>query len=633
MRSLVVSIVLVIVLFGVVDAQQAEVLKQVWNDSLAPSMDDRIDIVGIWVEDLNLDSHGETAIVTAGVASTSNANKINRLHLYRQNGSLYGAYGIDDHVRAATIFDLNNDGIPEFIITSGEKLNKIQRGSVKIISSKGNLLREFSSTALTNTLEVVDIEGDKYYEILSGSEQKVYLQGNHGEKIWEYPGKGGGTFFKEVGDVAAYDIDRDGKLDVIAGSDGVYVINSNSVLAGNIDLEPELTTLKKGTKFIYETGSTKGSEAGIMVMTESNQLFKIELMQINSNSKIGFYLIDRYVNISWTIDPKCDILDSEKTNIDNDGQPEFLIACRENKVLAIDDKGSIKWEYFLDGAAEDISLEDMDLDTRDDILVATSSGSIYLLSLDGEYMWRYSSGKPLQAVAGGSGGPSGSKQVSVVTTDGVAIGYEINEEYNTQRQAEKLFNLGQHAFLMSDFPKAKKYMEDAKVLYVKLGDERNVAECESFIRRVDDLMAERAIEEADIFLVKAREYYYQQDYENAKLYTKRAKEMYEKYRDREGVVKCELLELEIEKAIEIYRTHATVAVNATSIQFEDESSSITSTMVIVVGIVVLIGAYIIYSRKKKKPKDNRTIESLTQGWGSDFIDEKKNEEEVKNEQK
>jgi hypothetical protein len=609
---------------------QVDVLVPVWRHTIAPGTETRLDVAGIWVHESDLGTGGKTGIVTSGFTTSAMRDRINRLHIILEDGTYDARLGINDHIRFARSHDLNNDGRMEYIISSGEILNNIHRGTVRVVSPEARVLRSFSSNIIYNTFEVVDLNSDRHYEIVGGSSNRIFLFDSYGDRKWQYPPMGGELFRKSTDSIAFLDFNRDGVMDIVTASDQIYVFDAKvRVLAGSYDPQPEVPQHLRGYKRIFAIEGGIRRTGAIIALTDTNTMYKVEIREIQDDPERGFKIRPRDWNITWELELPCDALEVESANLDLDQHMEYLVSCKENMVLAVDDNGVVVWEYLLDGVPNGFHIVDMTDDKNEDILIATSSGSIYLLSRAGEYIWRYFAGSPLIAIAAGDAGPRGSKQVVVVTEDGDAVGYKINEDYNLEREAQRLFVLGQRQFISSDYENSKKNLEGARRAYMQLENGRMIIEVDNLLKRIEEILRGRDQDNADIFFAKAREYYFARDYDNAKVHATRAKNIYERYSDRDGVLRCELLILEIEKAQEVYAIPTTLHIDAGDVGQHSQEYGFRM-IYLVIGALIIAGSLGIYFmvNRGRKPKP-RTIGDLTEDVGDEVLDETNISEDAK----
>ncbi|MFH1055559.1 MAG: VCBS repeat-containing protein [Candidatus Altiarchaeota archaeon] len=592
-------LVLILAVLQAVSAQQTDVLSPVWTQPLMPSVDDNVIVVGAWVKDIDADGRGEAVVVLSGPRIFRMVGDVkNHVSVFSVNGSVLWEIEVDERISSAALFDVDNDGRLELVVASGEELNNIQRGTVRVMGSEGRTLRKYDSSAVMGSMYVGDMEEDRYYEIVGGSKQRIFLFRSYGENIWMYPPRGEGVLNVSTDAVYIYDVDKNGVGDVIAGSDALYYIDASGKLMGKIDVEPNVDIRKRGFKFVSAAKGVNSNYPTTIAVTDSD---KIVAVGIDKAEGVGYTsptgqkrtatTLD--LSVKWTLDLKCSVRDAILANLDGDDAMETLVACANNKVYAVDNNGLVLWDYPLDGEPNDISLEDVDGDRMEDILVAVSSGSIYLLDASGDFKWRYNTGSPLMVVSAGNMLEDGTKGIIAVSEDYKAKAYIVNETYTVRRRADTLFNLGQEAFISSDTTGAIEYFKEAKALYLRLGYERGVQESQSFIFRMETNMLEERRREADIYYSKAQELFFSEDYTSSQSFVNKAQAIYSEFGNQEGVVKCELLKLQIEKRLgDVGGTIPYRPSTSTTLPAADGVMNMQNYLLLSVLLIVLLALYL-----------------------------------------
>jgi|GEM_PF-6786316 len=616
------ALFILLAVMGPACAQQTDVLTEMWRNNLMPAIDEIALMEDVWIKDIDEDGRGEVVVVTSGLQNTKYTNKINTVQAFRANGTVKWYYGIDDRVLNAKLFDINNDRQFEVLVTSGEELNRIQRGKIRIIGPDGDLSRIIErgdmASAIFDVFDIGDLEGDRDYEIVAGSRFRAYLIKRYGETIWTFPPKGVGNFNRSVSYVAFHDMDQDDRDDVLIGVDSVLFIKSNGFLMGSIDLEPDLEPKKKGYRFISRANLGPTQYPSTLVITESDQVMSITMTEITSQ---GSERPKLKLQKDWKLTLKCRPKDWALHNIDSDDYDELIIACSDNKIYAVDNNGLIQWDYPLDGEPEDLVIEDMNGDDRGDILTCANSGSIYLIDGSGSYLWKYTADTPLKRVGAGYLDDDEIKEVAVLTENADVIALTINETYNLRRRADTLYNLGQQAYIISDYEKAKGNFEQAKVLYLRLADQRSILDCDEFLRKIDDQMRRKRKEQADILLSKARDYFFQEEYDSSKSNAERAIKLYEEFGNTEGILNCELLLIQIEKQQGLYKTTTTFIIQTTTTTVPMISEEDYSILIYVGGGLIAFMAFGVMARgKKKKAKGgvDESLDELSELWDQEF---------------
>jgi hypothetical protein len=570
------------------------ILNKLWEHDLLPDIKETALVTELGIDDINDDGYAEAYAVTSGLASSSNAAQKNHITVFWRNGSVMWEYGIDDRVKDVIVYDIDNDRRKEFIVTTGETLNKVQRGTIRIVSSDGVLMRKYDSTAIINSMYLGDLEGDKYYEIAAGSERKIYLFRTYGEEVFHYPPKG--LMNLSVDAIYIYDLNNDKRGEIIAGAEKLYYLGPKGTLAGSIDIEREIPYANKGIKFIDVAKFISASPETIAV-TKSNNIIAVSFNRTSSSTDGPVF---EELGVDWSVNLNCRVNDMVINNINGDAFDDILIACSNNKIYALNQNGAVTWAYPLDGEPMSIYVKDIDGDGADDILAALSSGSIYALDMTGEFKWRQRAGSPLTAISAGDMDGNNLNEIAVTTgTPSIKV-FGINETYTFRRRADTLYVLGQDTYLSGKSKVALEHFKEAKKMYMKLGYEKGVIDSQAFITKIENEENSKYREEADAFYTKAQEYYAVNDFANAKTFVEKAQERYTEFNDNEGIVKCELLKLQIEKLMGEIKPTIPPQDTTTSTTLPAEEGGIGLYVYVLIGFVILliIGAAVAKSKAK-----------------------------------
>jgi outer membrane protein assembly factor BamB len=101
------------------------------------------------------------------------------------------------------------------------------------------------------------------------------------------------------------------------------------------------------------------------------------------------------------------------SDIDGDGEYEIITGTNDGKVVALDSKGKLKWSYAIQETVDDLELmfldtesvnsvtnaphaEDLFGDGKTNILFGTELGYVYMLSFDGQLIWKFKSGAAIR---------------------------------------------------------------------------------------------------------------------------------------------------------------------------------------------------------------------------------------------
>jgi outer membrane protein assembly factor BamB/outer membrane lipoprotein-sorting protein len=173
------------------------------------------------VELAQMDATGPMDVVVA-VGSGVSGKKV--VVIDGSNGNILWSYNTPEAVEHVEVLDVNSDNIPD-IAAAITPFTPIQ--IIMIDGSTHNSLWAKSIPIASNVHSLAhgDLNGDTIPDLVvpgRSTDKKVYaLNGSNGNEIWDFLTGG------EINTVAVEDIDSDGQLDVIVGSDdqNVYVLN------------------------------------------------------------------------------------------------------------------------------------------------------------------------------------------------------------------------------------------------------------------------------------------------------------------------------------------------------------------------------------------------------------------------
>lgn len=590
-------------------AQEFSILNILWNNSVKGAVG-MTTLVDMYVKDINNDGFGESVVITSGSAGSSETMNRNRIIAFYGNGSIYWDYKVDDVIRDEIMYDINNDGKQEFVISSGQELNKIQRGSIRIIDSEGELLRSYDSTSIMKSLYLTDISRDRYYQILGGSTMRVFLFQIYGEKLWMYPPEGGGSMPAPADVVTAGDVDRDGLTEMVIGADKVYYLRHDGVLIKSYDVEPNETFLKKGFKFIKVMDWVGKEDQKVVAITKNNVIHTIDVFGIDSGYyEDGYHKEYLEINESWSLPIESDISTIVNYDLDGDGLAEFILGCSNGVVYTVDNTGYRMWDYPVNGNADSIALGDIDEDNVSDIVVGTYAGTIYALDLKGHIKWKHDTLAPILRIGVGELNGDGTNEIVVVKENNAIEAYGLNRTFVLMKRADNYFRIGEEYFLNKEWQKAIDSLILAKNSYRDLDYEKGVSDSERLIREAESGKTENRRKQADEYYSKATDYFINGDYDSALASAIKAKEIYQEFGESEKVLNCELIELRIKNIKEQLGITPTTMRNitATTLSGGGAGRGIDIKMLSVGGLVVIVVIIILFIRKKRGEGEEELI--------------------------
>ncbi|MFC2163024.1 FG-GAP repeat domain-containing protein [Candidatus Altiarchaeota archaeon] len=590
----------IITLASMVCAQDIGILREAWSHEIGFSLKDKPDIFDLYIADINGDSQPEISVITTGRTTGGASAQRNRIYVYRGDGTPYWEYGIDHQIKAVIHYDIDNDGNIEHIVSSSEKREKIQRGSLKIIAWNGEHLRSLQTTASMESLAIGDVDSDRYYEIAYGSE-RAFLYRRSGEFVWMYPAKGDGILNQSISKIDFGDVDRDDHDDVIIGADTIYYITPYGELMGSFIVEEDTPYLKRGFKMLelVDLSPLKYDETLVVTLTNEIHAIKVVDIQKPEHSNLPKIRLEK----SWSKYMSCDITKAMTVNLDGDDFPELLFGCSDHVLRAIDNNGVPLWDYIVDGGVADFIIADLNEDKVGDIIVATSKGTLYYLDTNGKFKWKYDTNEGIVKV--GSADIDGDKvnDIILISQNSFVKAYVLNQTFNMRRKAETYFRVGRDNYLQGNYNVAEENLLNAKQIYSVLDDSRGLEDIEDLLSRLDDKKVDKRREEADLYYDKAQEAFINTEYKNALGFNKMAKTIYLGVGDSQNVLKCELMEIRIDSMMRGDHPIGNLPPsNATTTTLPVEESWLPDINYQVVSIVIFVAivGLVLYMRRKEE---------------------------------
>jgi len=352
-----------------------------------------------FINDLTLILAGDTwrkAPVVADIDNDGDMELIIGLNAWHHDGTPVDGWP----PRARTggypvVGDLDGDGTMEIVFNGTQVLrwNGIMMDGWPADRETGSFL---SHPALS------DLDGDGKLEVINGStrDNKVYIRDYRGKLLagWPQPTGGQVRATPSIGDVVwnvdgtllpgwpkrlgtrikkqatLADIDRDGKLDILVGSDRLYILDgrgnplpgweegrtwnsSSTPSVADIDGDGEVEIFGAGYGWYNHDGSeipTPGKPGGGWqgaVAGDINGDGKVEIIWTTRKLQTHAYRLDGTSSSGWPMeqggnDGACTLAD-----LDGDGDVEVIVATRNNRAYVWDSPGKfskkdIKWPIY-----------------------------------------------------------------------------------------------------------------------------------------------------------------------------------------------------------------------------------------------------------------------------------------------
>lgn len=590
---------------------ESGVLDHVWNITLKGDLPDKVDVDYGQVIRTGFDK-GRILVVTSANPATGQTRLKNKVYAYNGNGSIYWAVGMDEWIRSAKVYDVDRDETDEVIVTTGQSFQAISRGKIHIIGSYGNMLRRVSDTSIYETVMITDLNGDRYYELLAGSEGKASLFGIGLEKIETFPKKGGGLLPKKVDGIAAGQLDMEGAEEVAVAADKIYVTTLNFSTLSTVDFQENRPLLKKGYKYVEIGDFTNNPRNDLFIVTNEDKIYDIVINESSYVAGTDLFSMEKV----WKLNPECDISLIKTLNADEDSEKEVFIGCENRIVKMIDGHGKIMWSYVLDSRPVGLELKDLDEDGVDDIVILTKTGTIYLLNKGGEFLWRYETNRDSSLLMIGDVAGESDNEVMVVDDSTTLYLFRTNKTFIYRKKGDSLYNIGQKYYWEGLYQDSIEKLTQARSMYNRVNYSFGITEADKLIEKIDVESRSQRRKEADIFYEKAQESFIEGDYELSSSYLSKAKTLYREFGESEGVLKVELMELRIKRIIDEQRMGTTIPSTASVETLPDTSGQQNYSIMVAGGVTIIIFIILLF-QKKRKDGGSEVITEIQGGGGGD----------------
>ena len=277
-------------------------------------------------------------------------------------------YQANDYINKVEITDLNGDGVSEIIASShdgmiydlGEKTN----GHVNWQEIVGGNIKDF---------KILDYDKDGKKEVLAGSDKTdvpVRLLD------WQGLNKGSTIDFEQrVYAIDAADVDGDGVNDIIIGGadHNVYVLKSKEM--------PPL--------WQYESkGAVQYVKAADIDADSRTEIIGVSTWKMNEDDLAEVYALDNNGKLRWSYDIPGGIFSSSSgpaavSDINGDGKKEILIGGKKG-LTVLDSAGSVLWNFATEKQVNVVYVPE----SGNGIYVGATP---YVYSLDGagNLVWKY----------------------------------------------------------------------------------------------------------------------------------------------------------------------------------------------------------------------------------------------------
>lgn len=303
------------------------------------------------VSDLDRDGMSEVLVGTGWPSGWGGVYALN------SDGSIRWVLETEEQVNSLRSADLDGDGMAEVLVAVGE----LDRpGSVYALDSHGQVEWKFGLEASALAVAVGDVGGGGGWEVAAGEwgsfGETVYLLGQEGSLRWKR------RTDRSVHSVHVADLDGDGRGEVVAGADDLYLFGSDGSLMWRYQASA------------YVNGLGVGDLSG-----DGFQ----QIVAITAYPDPCVFALSVRGALSWRYEvhgsPEAVLLG----DVDHDGKAEAVVGCLDGTVCLLNGEGGLRREWQVGGSINDLALADGKRGEVTQVVVGTgeypSLGGIYVL--------------------------------------------------------------------------------------------------------------------------------------------------------------------------------------------------------------------------------------------------------------
>ncbi|MBM3309304.1 MAG: hypothetical protein FJY77_03535, partial [Candidatus Altiarchaeales archaeon] len=341
----------IICLAALTPSISAATLDELFSYNILGSLQEKVDVERLKVTDVDNNGMMDILVVTTGKPGTPNTELKNSVYVFNKDGTIRWRYKIEREIFASIIKDVNNDRNMETVVSYGLMQENIPRGTIKILDKNGALINQYGRTSLMRAIHVDDLNNDKYYELLAGSESRLTLQFIDGSRIWDFPERTEKALNNTVYSISTIDLDRDDEKEIVYGSSGVYLLSRYGKFICGYEVDTELDPLKRYVSYLTSARLSADGNPEIIAATNTNKIYALAVKDIRVTSTTAdekTYTAN--LEKKWVYEFHNNINSIQMYDLDKDSYDEILVANENGNMYALDNTGRVLWTFRLDDA-------------------------------------------------------------------------------------------------------------------------------------------------------------------------------------------------------------------------------------------------------------------------------------------
>ncbi|ODS42284.1 MAG: hypothetical protein MSIBF_02835 [Candidatus Altiarchaeales archaeon IMC4] len=189
-----------------------------------------------------------------------------------------------------------------------------------------------------------------------------------------------------------------------------------------------------------------------------------------------------------------------------------------------------------------VSAYDIDGDGNTEV-IALSDGMVYVVN-DGILEWEYFIGKRANSIRISDLDGNGYAELILGSTKGVNI-LEMSQVHVGGLRAEEYYQKAERSYELNRFDDSIQWLGKAKQVFVEINDKNGVEKCEALELKINDARLSARLSEADSKYNDASVFLSTGDYNKSRAFVDQARRIYLELNNTQGVAKCDAKTIEI----------------------------------------------------------------------------------------
>jgi hypothetical protein len=510
------------------------------------------EVLSIYVDDIENDNSKEVIAFTKSGTVALNSS-----------GGVLWRYGLD-RSRAIYIDDVNKDGKMEVIISAGDVINNMERGSLYILDEKGKPLYNFEYMTgagypkfIYYSLVTADISGDGYKEFIGGGVNGVYtLKDSYDRILWS---------FRTNETMIGMSL-----LNSNGGGDSRIILANSYMQIFTLSLNGSLinkTKVAGGISRVYAVDFKNNSGEEVLVLTDGDMM----------------YLFDESLQLLTRSAPVEGPLEAGFFDLEGNGTRKLVIGSKKG-VYILDDRFMVSKRFITNESVHGLYFLDWDNDNEKEI-ICSSGNYIYSLDKDLQLEERYDMGQMIRDLVVSDLDSNGLIDAVLLQDDGI-YSYENNES-GMEKRARALYVAALGSVEIKRYADAEKSIEEARKIYTDIGDSAGIKQCDMLLKRIGEDVLNEKKEKAERLLEKAKEEFASENYDLALIYLGQTKAIYAELNDTESVERCDNLSVRVSKDKEANILNEKVKLDLSTPKDVNILPVLSVLMIIIISVLIL----------------------------------------------